>query len=104
MNEKIDELLGLELESIQREQSSYTVPETIILEVKEYLEKIKDPKIEKDEWIRLLNWMKQKEQEDKNYELARLELTVGEDSKKPHPDPESSGHRINELRYQLSKK
>lgn len=82
--------------------SDYKVPPAVILEVQEYIDKMKNPDLTREEYFRLLNEMKKKESEDLNYQLARLELTVSEEAKGSKYDPMGSKHTINELRRKLT--
>jgi len=78
----------------------YTVPPTIVGEVQDYLDKMKDPNLEREKWSKLVDWMREMEEKDLNYKLARLELT--KDTKLLHVNKEVTEHVINELRRKLA--
>jgi hypothetical protein len=97
-----DENLIKALVSMQEASTDYEVPENVISEVNDYFAKISDPNLTREDWLLLIEQMTAKEKEDSNYELARLELTGGNDSSLS--DPDSMARRIKDLRTKLSRK
>jgi len=94
-NELIEEwkALGAEVD--------YTVPPAIVAEVQNYLNKMKDPSLEREEWTKLVDWMREMEEKDLNYRLARYELTKDTEL---HVNKEVTKHEINELKRKLAGK
>ena len=82
----------------------YKVPDVIVAEVQEYLNKLKNPDLTKDEFMKITSEMRKKEDNDLNYKLARLELTVSKESQENKYDPLGSKHMINELRRKLAER
>ncbi len=48
-----------------------------------------------------MDWMRNKEAEDLNYKLARLEMTLSPQSMENARDPENLVHVLNDLRIRL---
>lgn len=90
-----------DLVALETQQASYTVPEPIMTEVMNYITRMQDPDIKKEEYLQLLEWMRLKKEEDPNYELAYLEMIVSQESRNNSRDPQNPIHRINQLRSQL---
>ncbi len=90
-----------EISEIEDLDVKYKVPENIAEEVRGYLDKIKKPDISKEEWLGLMDWMRNKEAEDLNYKLARLEMTLSPQSMENARDPENLVHVLNDLRIRL---
>lgn len=86
------------------DDAEYVVSDNIVREVEDYLKKIKDPNISKEEWLRLSEWMRKKEEEDLNYKLARLEILLSSGSRENTRDPENMVHVLNDLKIKLKKR
>ncbi len=97
-----DDNFGAIRAEIEERQSAYQVPESIQAEVSNYLQRMKDPELGKEEYLTLLAWAKDKKENDPNYQLAFLEQTLREDSYANPTDPENPVHKLNLLRERLS--
>jgi ribosomal protein L29 len=83
-------------------EADYKVPDVIVAEVQEYLNKLKNHDLTKEEFMAITSEMREKEEKDLNYKLARLELTVSKESQENKYDPLGSKHMIHELRRKLA--